>query len=787
MKPRRPTAVEEAEVSMIPKRLAVPALVLAALAALVSAAAPAAAQEGPEPATPETPTPAAGPAPACLAQPRDFEVRRAISAIEVDGVLDEPAWQDALSFALPCEWNPGDNVAPPVETDFLVTYDDEHLYVAWRAFDPEPSAIRAHLMDRDSIDTFVQDDHVVLILDTFNDERRGFQLRVNPLGVQADALFSQSEGIEDFSYDMIWDSAGRITEEGYVVEVAVPLNQLRFPSTDAGLTWGFDVGRSYPRSVRHRMASSARERGNNCLLCQVTKVSGFEAIEPGRNLEVTPTVTALRTDRLSSFPGGDLESGDEDFEPGITARWGVTPNVTLSGTVNPDFSQVEADVAQLAVNERFALFFPEKRPFFLEGSDIFATPIRAVFTRTVADPSWGAKASAKLGAGTFGVFVTDDDFNTVLVPTNQRTAVAPLAGGVTGSVLRYRRDFGAETTVGALYAGREGDAYHNRVFGLDAVHRFDASNRLTLQALGSETRYPGTLAPGLLATLEDERGYGFLVDWDHESRDWFWSASYQDLDPAFRADSGFVPRVDVREAEGVVQRNLWGEAEDFFNRIAIGLYTRRVEDHSGRLTDRNLDLYANFSGPLQSFAQVSLKNNEQFFGGVLYGDLWRGQLFAELQPSGALRLTLFTDLGETVDFQNNRPADGFQVGPSVELKLGRHVNLRASHNFRRLEVEGGELLEANLTELRAVYNLSTRTFVRAIFQYFDLQQDPALFTFPVEPEVEDLFTQLLFSYKVNPQTVLFLGYSDARLGLADVSLTQTERTFFAKIGYAWTL
>ncbi|HUF78067.1 MAG TPA: DUF5916 domain-containing protein [Thermoanaerobaculia bacterium] len=772
---------------MIPKRLAVPALVLAALAALVSAAAPAAAQEGPEAATPETPTPAAGPAPACLAQPRDFEARRATSAIEVDGVLDEPAWQDALSFALPCEWNPGDNVAPPVETDFLVTYDDDNLYLAWRAFDPEPSAIRANLMDRDSINTFVQDDHVLLILDTFNDERRGFQLRVNPLGVQADALFSQSEGIEDFSYDMIWDSAGRITEEGYVVEVAVPFNQLRFPATAGEQTWGFDIGRSYPRSVRHRLASNSRERGNNCLLCQATKISGFEDLEPGRNLQVTPTITALRTDRLSSFPAGGLESGDEELEPGVTARWGVSPNVTLSGTLNPDFSQVEADVAQLAVNERFALFFPEKRPFFLEGGDLFTTPIRAVFTRTVADPRWGLKGAAKQGANAYGAFVTEDGVNTVLVPTNQGSRIAALDGGVTGSVVRFRRDFGAETTVGALYAGREGDAYHNRVFGLDAVHRFGPSDRLTVQILGSETRYPEALDAALRATLEEDRGYAFLAGWDHETRNWFWSASYQDLDPSFRADSGFVPRVDVREAQGVVQRHFWGEAEDFFNRFAIGLYTRRVEDHSGRLTDRNLDLYANFSGPLQSFAQVSLKNHQQFFGGVLYDDLWRGQLFAELQPSGALRVTLFTDLGETVDFQNNRPADGFQVGPSVELKLGRHVNLRASHNFRRLEVEGGELLEANLTELRAVYNLSTRTFVRAIFQYFDLQQDPALFTFPVEPRVEDLFTQLLFSYKVNPQTVLFLGYSDARLGLEDVSLTQTARTFFAKIGYAWTL
>ena len=187
---------------------------------------------------------------------RHFEVRRASSAVQVDGKLDEEAWGSALVFDIPYEWQPGDNAPSVVKTDVLVTYDDDNLYVAWRAFDPQPAAIRAHLMDRDAIDTFIQDDHVLLMIDPFNDERRGFQFRINPLGVQADAVFSQNEGIEDWSFDMIWNSAGRITEEGYVIETAIPLNQIRFPRTAGAQTWGFDVGRSYPRSVRHRMSSA---------------------------------------------------------------------------------------------------------------------------------------------------------------------------------------------------------------------------------------------------------------------------------------------------------------------------------------------------------------------------------------------------------------------------------------------------------------------------------------------------------------------------------------------------
>jgi len=720
-------------------------------------------------------------------QKRQFEIHRATSEIKVDGTLDEPAWADALTFDLPYEWNPGDNVTPPVETEFLATYDDRNLYVAWRAFDPEPDQIRAHIMDRDSVDTFVQDDHVVLILDTFNDERRGFQFRINPLGVQMDAILSESEGIEDFSFDMIWSSAGQVTADGYVIEVAIPLNQLRFPRTTGTQTWGFDVGRSYPRSVRHRISAAPRLRGLTCNLCQVDKVTGFENVQPGRNLEITPTLTSTRTDQISSFPDGDLEAGDEDVEPGVTARWGITPGISLSGTVNPDFSQVEADVAQLEVNERFALFFPEKRPFFLEGIDFFSTPIDAVFTRTVVDPDWGAKISGKKGPHAFGVFVTEDQINSLLVPSNQQSFSTSLPGSVTSSVVRYRHDVGQTSTVGGLYAGREGDGYHNRVYGLDTFIRFDDANTLRAQALRSDTQYPSTMDEALRASLDQATGQAYFIDFDHSTRNWFWSAAYTDRSSSFRADSGFVPRVDIRQAEGIGQRTFWGEEDDWYTRTQTGIYVRRIEDHSGTLTDETINAFFNFSGPYQSFAEVALQQDERFFEGRHYEGLVTSQLYTEAQPNGMVKGELFVNVGETVDFQNNQPADLLQISPAVEVKLGRHVNLSLDHTLRRLDVEGGELFEANLTELRAIYNLNVRTFVRVIFQYLDLQQDPSLFLSPVEPEVQDLFTQLLFSYKVNPQTVVFVGYTDSRLGLQDISLTQTDRTFFVKLGYAWTL
>lgn len=717
---------------------------------------------------------------------RRFEIRRAASEVKVDGVLDEPAWADALVFDLPYEWQPGDNVPPPVKTDFLTTYDDENLYAAWRAYDPRPAEVRAHLMDRDQIDTLVQDDHVILMLDTFNDERRGFQFRINPLGVQADAFYSGNEGIEDFSYDMIWASAGRITDDGYIVEIAIPLDQLRFQRTEGPQTWGFDVGRSYPRSVRHRILSAPRRRGVQCLLCQVDKVTGFENLKPGRNLEVTPTVTAIRTDTAAS-PGGDLEAGDEDVEPGLTARWGITSNLTLSAALNPDFSQVEADVAQLQTNERFALFFEEKRPFFLEGIDVFTTPVQAVFTRTVVDPEWGLKATAKEGGNAFGVFVARDEVNTLTFPSNQGSATVLLEEPVDSGVFRYRRDIGGNATVGVLYTGREGEEYGNHVAGLDGFARLGDRDLFRVQLLRSDTDYPDALAGAFAQDPDRFTGTALLADYDHVGRDWFWSVTWADRDPGFRADSGYVPRVDIREASAVLQRQLYGGQDDRWTQINLGLTTRRTEDHAGQLTDQSFDLYTQISGPLQSYLEISVEENKDYYRGVLYEGLNRAQVFSSIQPSGVARYSLFADFGDTVDVQNNQAAELLLLNPTAELKLGPHLNVQLNHTLQLLDVEGGELLEANLSQLRLVYNFNVRMFVRGIFQYLDLEQDPALFDFPVDPEVETFFTQLLFSYKLNPQTVLFLGYSDNRLGLEDIRLDQTDRTFFFKVGYALVL
>ena len=714
-----------------------------------------------------------------------FTVTPATSPIKVDGVLEEQAWADAVVIKLPYEWLPGDNIPSPVDTDCLVTFDKKYFYVGFRCHDPEPKKIRAHLMDRDSTDTFIQDDHVVIMLDTFNDERRGFQFRVNPLGVQADANFSESEGYEDFSWDAIWKSKGRINNWGYAVEIAVPFSQLRFSKSSEVQIWGFGAERSYPRSVRHRMTSHMRRRDIGCILCQQNKITGLQGMTTGLNIEIDPTLTAIRTDKREDFPAGSLVAGDEEFDPGVTFRWGITPNLILNATANPDFSQVEADVAQLDVNTRFALYYPEKRPFFLEGADFFLTPVEAVFTRTVADPDGGLKLTGKLGKSAIGLFGAYDRINNLIFPANQGSMSTSIGQDVTSGVFRYRRDVGRNSTIGLLYTGRMADDYYNHVAGVDGFLRLSRTKELRFQYLHSETDYSDATSSAFGQPSGDFGGDAFMASFNHLGRNWRYGLSYNDRNPSFRADYGFVPRVDIRSGSANITRLIWGKRGDWFTRITISAFGNVTYDHDGTLTDSSMALQTGYFGPLQTVFQTTyFREKEQFLQEVYDKD--QLSFYTEIKPAGGIKFNLIGWLGDVIDYSNARKAFALNVMPAAEVILGRNININFQHNFQRFTLRGDEIFEANLSQLKLVYNFNLRMFVRGIVQYLNLVRTPELYIDPVPRKTQTIFTQILFSYKLNPQTVLFLGYSDNYFGETGIDITQTDRTFFIKLGYAWT-
>ena len=715
------------------------------------------------------------------AQPLQAEphaIPKTAAPVRVDGVLDEQAWTKAWSAELGYEVQPGENVPAPVRTEVLVTYDDNAVYFAFKAYDPKPGEIRAHLADRDNIGP---DDWVAVILDTFNDERRSFDLLVNPLGVQSDFIETATTSEE---WDAAWDAAAKITDWGYAVEIRVPFSSLRFQKANGPQVWGFDAVRSYPRSVRHHIATFKRDRNSNCYLCQALKIRGFDGVTPGNDLEITPTVTAVRTDSRADFPNGAMEPGEADGEAGLTARWGITPNLNVVGTLNPDFSQVEADALQLDINEPFALSYIEKRPFFMEGNDFYTTMLNAVYTRTIREPAWGLKLSGKSDGKTFGSFIVSDDTTNLLIPGSQSSDATTLDVPSTAAALRYKHDVGNTLTFGALATSRQGDGYFNHVLGFDANLRLSDKDLVDVQLLGSSTQYPDSIAE------EFSQNQGEMHDWagkvliERQARNYDVWTVYQEVGKDFRADLGFMPQVDYRKVDVVGLYKWVPEGEDWFTYLEAQAGVRDLEDHAGRLLYHETWLQGQYEGPMQSHALLKFLDRREGYEGHEFEK--REVYFHNcMMPFAGGQLWVNLTVGDQIDYTNIRLGERVRFNPGFTQSLGAHLRVDLDATFERMREEGERLFNARIASTTIAYLLSTRSFVRATLQLVDYDFNTALYSDGRDSRTKGLYSQLLYSYKLTPQTVLFLGYSDTSEGVNDEPLTRSDRTFFAKVGYAW--
>jgi len=712
-----------------------------------------------------------------------YEIPEVSEGIAVDGVLAESFWDGALVLELAYETSPGENLEAHVRTELLLATTSSHMYAAFVAHDPDPSSICANITDRDNM---FDDDRVSLIIDSFNDHRRSYMFFVNPFGIQGDALDSHGLGAGDPAWDTIWESDGRLTPEGWVVEIAIPFSSIRFQGTEGKQVWGIGAGRKYSRDVDYRFALMPRDRDETCYLCQVAKFRGFESATPGRNIELDPTVSGVTTHEREDFPHGDFRERGTDVDAGLTARWGVTPNLMLSGAANPDFSQVEADAFQLEANTRFALFYEEKRPFFLEGMEHFQMMLDPVYTRTIADPSWGLKLTGKEGANALGAFVVRDELTNFIVPGSDYSWLASLDQPVTDAAIRYRMDLASASSAGVVLTARDGDGYRNLVGGGDVNLRLTPSDRLEAQALQSRTDYPDTFAVAGGLHVDEFDGAAYDFEYNHDGGTFDWWAAYRQIGEDFRADMGFRPRSGYRQTRGGWSYLRRAEAGHWYTGLNSGFGYVHNEKLSGKTLESYFDYWVNYEGPMRSeFNVYGVLGREEYMGTEF--DKRTVDANAAFWPTGSILARLMTSFGEDIDYANGRQADRLNVEPFVYLNVARRLNLIFSHEYERLSVDEGRLYTANVTYARAAYQFTRRTFLRAILQYADYDYETELYSDGRDSRESYFASQLLFSYKLNAQTVFYVGYSDNHRADDSTDLTQEDRTFFAKIGYAWVL
>jgi len=703
---------------------------------------------------------ASTPAPDALAARAPFELPLSGAPLRLEQGLEDDAWPGALKLVRFFEIFPGDGGAPPVETRASLIRDGDALFVAVHASDPEPGRIRAPLVDRDRV--FTDQDFIQVEIDPLGQGRSSRLFRVNPRGVQGDGVYDETVGIDDFSPDFRYESVARRTATGWTVALRIPRPSLPAPGTDP-LEWRVVIFRNYPRAQVHQMASNPIPRGSGCWLCFASRVEGAPWA-PRHELSLTPYATLARS------------SGDPALaEAGADLRWSTPGGLTLDATLWPDFSQIESDVPRIDANARFALGFPEKRPFFMAGSDLFATPIQAVYTRSIADPAWGVRAT---GPSLAVLLARDDGGGLALVPGPTGSERVPQPAGSLVALARFRKPLAGGLTPGLLWTSRDTEGGGaNRVFGPDLDWRPSPTEHFQAQLLLSRTETPPR--PELHPTWDGRQldSHAVSLAWTHTAPGLNASLAWEDVGPGFRADTGFVPQVGVERWAASAGYAVYSDG--WLTLVQPGLHAARASGEGGRLLERTtapelvLQGRRGFSGVFAYHVGERTAIGEELLeSSFLSFDV-------ELQPGRRVpRLALAGRLGEAVDVVEARVGRGGALGLDLvlrpEARLG--VDLHAEREW--LDGPGGEAaFSARVVRARASWALDVRRFVRLIVQHERLRRAGA--GGPLA--AERLEWSALMGYRLGWRTVAFAGYAGSTAGPG----TGPDHQLFFKL--AWEL
>lgn len=740
-----------------------------------------------------------------LAQADDFvpvyhpemDVGRAAGPIVLDGRLDDEGWLTAGVADNFAEHSPGDQVRPPVDTRALMTYDDDALYVAWHCFD-DPASVRATMTERDRI---WRDDYVILALDTFGDQVWAFEIASNPYGVQGDLLWSSNVG-EDMGYDLVFETAGRITDDGWIVEMRIPWTSLRFPTNDEQV-WRVDFWRNHPREVRGQYSWAAYDRDDPCWPCKWGTVRGVRGVRPGKGLELLPALTASQAGGrvVAETPEGDpyytdgWSNDDPTADLSLSAKFAVSSSFTLDGTLNPDFSQVEADAAQIDVNSTFALSFPERRPFFQEGSDLFQTWFSTVYTRSINDPSFAAKITGRPGRTNVAYLVARDRNTPLILPFEEGSAFVR-AGESVSNILRVRHSLGDQAHLGVITTDRHLDAGGSgRVLGADARLRLTKGWQLETQVLATHTDEPDD--PGLTAQLDGELfdrgrrtaaldgeaywGHGVYASLEYGDRDQSFDFDYWERSPTFRADSGFEPGNNSRQVNLYYDRAFRFDDSDLLDWIQPQANAGRKWNFEERKKDEWL--WAGVSSRLkvmQIWGQVSYLVSNENFHGIQFDGIKALELNLQAVPSSWLELRTYASSGDRIARFADSMGREERLGVAMTFKpLDRLVIEGDLDLARSRDLASDELyFDGYILRTRLQLQVNRELAARVVLQYDDFRGG-----WEADP---------LLTYRVNPFSIAYVGstrdYVDLTGGRAGVSGWHlTERQYFLKFQYLFQM
>lgn len=683
-----------------------------------------------------------------------YHIPKLDKAPEIDGVLDNPIWErDALKIENFHQLSPKEMAAPSEKTVAYIGYDEKNLYIAFRCYDSEPKKIRASVTHRDSS---IEDDWVIVFLDTFNEKRRAFGFLLNPLGIQMDCIRIEEGGNEnmDFSWDTVFSSAGKIDEQGYLVEMAVPFKSIRFPDMEKKI-WGINLGRNLP-SRGEIVIWPEFTREISGLITQSGEIMILGEVEKGKNFEVMPVLTSLKTKDTKIDP-----------EAGLNLKWGVNSDLTLDVTVNPDYSHIEADAPRIEANQRFALYYTEKRPFFLEGMEIFRFPqVNMVYTRRIIDPAFGGKATGKVGRFAYG-FLTAYDVNPteslwdVSENENRRDEKALF------NIFRMKADVAPGSYLGFCLTDKKIDGSYNRVAGIDGQLKWKNNFFFSFQAIGSKTKYDDRRTD-VVPALYAEASYF--------SKYWGAGMAWQSMHPDFEASAGFVNRTDYRSFVGYSFINFYPE-KDFLNQIRLGVNAGQMYEYFGNtLSDQWLEGNVHLRFTEFNQMNVEYRHSMERYEGI---DFYKNgmNLDCDFSLIGWLPFGAYFQTSDTIYYDPDDPYLGYSNTYGIYLTLKPSKRIQYSLDFTKQtfwKKRGGEqVYDINIVRNRLTYQISRTLSLRGILDYD--HYDKAV------------YGSFLVSWILRPGTVFFFGVDNNLMRDEAGHYTQDNYSVFVKFSYWWRI
>ena len=713
----------------------------------------------------------------------------------IDGRIDDEVWRNAASITDFVQQAPLDGADATEATEIRLAYDSQNLYLAVHAHYGDPGQMRANRVDRDQAN---QDDLITLYFDTFLDQQRSYVFDVNGYGVQGDGIVNSTGGgrgggrgrrggggggsrprqgipAPDRSWDALFESAGQIVGDGFTAEIAIPFKSLRYPQLDDTTPhrWGFQVVRSIKSKDDEADVWSPISRDEFGFMTQMGVLEGMTNLSTSRNLEFLPTFTGIQFGSLDSTTGGFPE--DAKAEGGLDVKYGITSNLTATFTFNPDFSQIESDVAQIDVNQRFPLFFPELRPFFLEGQEIFqfTSPHRWVNSRTIVDPRFGAKLTGKLGDLTLGFLAADDE-----APGNLDDRSDP-AYGQTAQVFiaRARYDLYAQSHIGALVTDREFMDGYSRAVGVDGQWRLGQASRFNVIAFQTMNR-----------DIEgrETSGYAWGTFFQRNGRNFRFSSFNGSDHEDLATGVGFISRTNAIRSNSNASYRWWPEGW----LINWGPRVRylRLYDHDLILEDETVETGLDFTFARSVTAGAGVERSMERFAGI---DFWKTRFTSTANVATSRRVSVGGNVswGDQILFSNVDPflGRGSEVGLELSLRpiarLQSQINIDSSR-LRDLRTGDMEVFDIKLFRALTTYQFTERLLLRNItdFNTFD----------------DTVGVNFLATYRINAGTVFFLGYDDRyqqfdrfdQMGdelLLRRDLQRTNRAIFTKLQYLFRL